>query len=84
MFADFSFCSSGIQFTSNTPVSTYKVIELTFTLSCVNTATDEQTVNCAGMVVDCCKHPDCGSYKISLYFLDLPEPVRAKIVNSYC
>ena len=34
------------------------------------------------MIVDCCKNPDCGSYKISLYFLDLPETVRQQIKST--
>jgi hypothetical protein len=42
------------------------------------------TVNCSGMVVDCCKDPDCGSYKISLYFLDIPENVKNQIVTRIC
>lgn len=102
----FSVTSNGVQFVSNTPVSPYKVVELTFSLpsSEIPVATtlpeiapdpgDSQkdhpapnhtsknccrTVCCSGMVVDCCKDADCGSYTISLFFLNLPKTVQEKI-----
>ena len=60
---DFSLSSSGMQFVSNTPVSQYKVVELTFAVG-HNTPVTSMPAHAAGEAFPH-KHPGCKTVNCS-------------------
>ncbi|MBN1270362.1 MAG: hypothetical protein JXB04_12295 [Kiritimatiellae bacterium] len=70
----FRCCPLGVQFYSPRNVKPYRVLQVRLALTPAGKLPDE--VDCAGVVVHCEKMNGSDMFRVWVYFLDLPAPVR--------
>jgi hypothetical protein len=75
--ATFRCCPLGIQFYTQEEVAQYRVVDIK--LAVPDSTNLPAEIDCSGVVVHCERMNSSEAYRVWVYFLDLPEPVRGHL-----